>query len=77
MENRKFDKNILHIFASHLIESSNQVNYSGDLSDLGNEIGYQLPRLYANWTDEDTENILAGVKHGIDLRIRELKLKLK
>lgn len=75
--NRTFDKNILHIFAKVLIEASDNIKYTGDIGDLGNEIGYQLPNLYANWSEQDTQAVLNGIKHGIDLKLRELKLGIK
>ncbi len=74
---RTFDKNILHIFAKALIEASNNIQYTGDISDLGNEIGYHLTNLYANWGEQDTQAVLSGIRHGIDLKQREIKLGLK
>lgn len=49
-------------------ESLKQVKYdNGDLSDIGNEIGYTLGKTLPNLTEEEIKIFIFGVKHGISL----------
>lgn len=40
---------------------------NGDLSDIGNEIGFQLGSILPNMTDEEIRDFIMGFKHGISL----------
>ena len=40
---------------------------NGDLSDIGNEIGFQLGSILPNMTDEEIREFIMGFKHGISL----------
>lgn len=42
------------------------IHYIGDESDLGNEIGYSIGKVI-NFTEEDTESFIHGIRHGISL----------
>jgi len=42
------------------------IKYVGDESDLGNEIGYTIGKVI-NFTEEDTESFIHGIRHGISL----------
>lgn len=48
-----------------IIQQLDKINYHGDLSDLGNEIGIVI----AKYLDEETtvEDFIHGLKHGISL----------
>lgn len=40
---------------------------NGDLSDIGNEIGFQLGSILPNMTDEEIGDFMMGFKHGVSL----------
>ena len=40
---------------------------NGDLSDIGNEIGFQLGSILPNMTDEEIREFMMGFKHGVSL----------
>jgi len=40
---------------------------NGDLSDIGNEIGFQLGSILPNMTDEEIRDFMTGFKHGVSL----------
>jgi hypothetical protein len=44
----------------------NEINYDGDLSDVGNEIGIILGEQLVK-TDDDLHDVISGLKHGISL----------
>lgn len=43
------------------------VTYEGDLSDIGNEIGYILGNIIPNMTQEEIDTFITGFKHGVSL----------
>jgi hypothetical protein len=64
---RTFDKNDLNWITNSLKEYANRMNYTGDLSDCGNEIGIIVGERYKNITEDDIQNFISGIKHGISL----------
>ena len=54
---------ILTEFDQHKTE----INYIGDLSDLGNEVGFIVGRVYSNMTQEEINSFITGFKHGVSL----------
>jgi hypothetical protein len=47
------------------------VTYEGDISDVGNEIGYVLANYIGDYDEEgawDLDAFIAGVRHGISLK---------
>lgn len=72
---KKFDSNVLNIFANELKSASSTIKYNGDISDFGNEIGYRLLNLFHDWNDNDTKDFIDGIKHGLDLKKREIKIE--
>ena len=61
-------KNILASLSQRLIEVAHEKNYTGDLSDVGNEIGI----IVGDWIDEnkfgfEKDSFISGIKHGISL----------
>lgn len=69
MENivREFDKTKLNYIANTLKETANTMEYIGDISDLGNEIGYTVGSVYKDMTEEDIDDFISGFIHGISL----------
>ena len=57
-------KEILTILASRLEEVDYQ---NGDISDVGNEIGFQLGSILPEMTEEEVQDFIHGFKHGISL----------
>jgi hypothetical protein len=64
---REFDNTKLNYIANSLKESVNRMEYVGDLSDLGNEIGITIGHAYENMTEEDITEFIMGFKHGVSL----------
>jgi hypothetical protein len=64
---REFDNTKLNYIANSLKESVNRMEYVGDLSDLGNEIGITIGHAYENMTEEDIKEFIMGFKHGVSL----------
>jgi hypothetical protein len=54
---------ILNEFEKHKVE----INYIGDISDLGNEVGFILGRVYNKMTQEEIDDFVIGFKHGVSL----------
>lgn len=53
---------------TQLSERLPSVEYQyGDLSDIGNEVGYQLGQLLEDMTKDEIELFIVGFKHGISL----------
>ncbi len=63
---KEFNKVILDQIISGLKDRSDQFNYIGDLSDLGNEIGFIIGSIY-NMTQEDIKDFNIGFNHGVSL----------
>ncbi len=40
---------------------------NGDISDIGNEIGYQLGSIIKDMTEVEIDLLIKGIKHGISL----------
>jgi len=40
---------------------------NGDISDIGNEVGYNLGRILSDMTEEEIENFITGFRHGVSL----------
>lgn len=49
------------------ILSHTNVTYLGDLSDVGNEIGYAIGQIIENMTQEEIDAFITGFKHGVSL----------
>ena len=57
---------MIHI-ANSLKENAITTNYEGDISDLGNEIGYVLGTFIDNMNEEQITDFIHGLQHGISL----------
>ena len=58
------------VFTEVLIKISDHlamVTYEGDLSDIGNEIGYILGNTIPNMNKEEIDAFITGFKHGVSL----------
>ena len=69
MENmdREFNKTKLNYIANTLKEAVNRMEYTGDMSDLGNEIGITVGHAYENMTEENINDFISGFRHGVSL----------
>ena len=69
MENmsREFDNTKLNYIANTLKETANRMEYIGDISDLGNEIGVTVGHAYKNMTEENINDFIFGFRHGVSL----------
>jgi 2-keto-4-pentenoate hydratase/2-oxohepta-3-ene-1,7-dioic acid hydratase in catechol pathway len=43
------------------------MNYTGDISDLGNEIGVTVGHAYKDMTEEEIKDFITGFRHGVSL----------
>ena len=64
---RTFNSDDLSWIAFSLIEYSRSMDYEGDLSDCGNEIGNIVGSKYKNMTEGEIEDFITGIRHGISL----------
>jgi hypothetical protein len=48
-------------------ERAENLSYTGDVSDLGNEIGIAVGNLLPGITEDETWDLVAGVRHGLSL----------
>ena len=49
------------------ILSQTNITYQGDLSDVGNEIGYAVGQVFENITQKQIDAFITGFKHGVSL----------
>ena len=64
---RTFNSDDLSWIALSLKEYSWRMDYEGDLSDCGNEIGNMVGSKYKNMTEDEIEDFITGIRHGISL----------
>lgn len=53
--------------ANSLDKRKMQRNYYGDISDLGNEIGYAVGNIIKDITEVEMNDFIHGIRHGISL----------
>ena len=53
--------------ANSLKVSTGGMNYIGEISDLGNEIGVVVGLAFKDMTDEDITDFIQGFRHGVSL----------
>jgi hypothetical protein len=64
---RVVDNTKINDIANSLKVSTSGMNYIGDISDLGNEIGVVVGLAFKDMTDEDITEFIHGFRHGISL----------
>lgn len=64
---RTFNNNDLSWIGFSLTEKAIRDSFEGDLSDCGNEIGYIVGCKYKNMTEDEIEDFITGIRHGISL----------
>lgn len=57
----------IEYIAKELSNRKMQRSYHGDISDLGNEIGYAVGRIVENMNDTEITDFLHGIQHGISM----------
>tara|TARA_R110000868_G_scaffold393417_2_gene664429 strand:+ start:7872 stop:8090 length:219 start_codon:yes stop_codon:yes gene_type:complete len=67
MTEREFDNAKLNFIANSLKEGVDRMNYVGDISDLGNEIGIVVGSAFKDMSDEDITDFIHGFRHGVSL----------
>jgi len=67
MKNRKFNKWDLDYITNGLRVRVDRMEYEGDLSDLGNEVGMNVGYRYKDMTQDDINDFINGFKHGVSL----------
>ena len=51
-----------------MCETFKEIEYNnGDISDVGNEIGFALGKVLSNLTEEEIKDFIHGIRHGISL----------
>jgi len=59
--------NFQHIL-TQIREHLDKVSYdNGDISDIGNEIGFTIGSILENMTQEEINDFIHGFKHGVSL----------
>ena len=64
---RVVDNTKINDIANSLKVSTSGMNYIGDISDLGNEIGVVVGSAFKDMTDEDITDFIQGFRHGVSL----------
>jgi len=44
-----------------------KINYNGDISDFGNEVGYALGKVIEDMSERQIKDFISGLRHGISL----------
>lgn len=57
---------IMKLLSLTINEKLDEIKYQGDISDLGNEVGYCLGKVL-HMSKQDTNDFITGLKHGISL----------
>ncbi|MFN7656467.1 MAG: hypothetical protein ACK5OW_01630 [bacterium] len=51
-----------------LCQTFNEIKYNnGDISDVGNEIGFSLGKILPNLSEGEIRDFIYGIQHGISL----------
>ena len=51
-----------------MCQTFDEIHYmNGDISDVGNEIGYALGKVLENLQEDEIKNFIHGIRHGISL----------
>jgi hypothetical protein len=64
---REFNNKVFNKIIESLKNRMDQMQYEGDISDLGNEIGYAVGKVFDNMKDEEIKDFTSGFKHGVSL----------
>ena len=64
---RLFSPQIFKSILKEMEERRETLNYIGDISDLGNEIGIAIGKQYPKMTDIEVNELILGLRHGISL----------
>ena len=64
---RLFSPKVLENLIEDLKERQKEINYIGDISDMGNEIGISVGKLYPEMNQQEIEDLIHGIRHGISL----------
>ena len=57
---------MMKLLSSKIDEKLKDIKYQGDISDLGNEVGYCVGKVLT-MNEQDTNDFITGIKHGISL----------
>jgi hypothetical protein len=55
------------LIAKELENRKMQRSHYGDISDLGNEIGYSVGNVIKYMTETETNDFIHGIRHGISI----------
>jgi len=51
-----------------MCQTFDEIRYmNGDISDVGNEIGYALGKVLENLQEDEIKDLIHGIRHGISL----------
>ena len=64
---RVVDNTKINDIANSLKVSTGGMNFIGDISDLGNEIGVVVGLAFKDMTDEDITDFIQCFRHGVSL----------
>ena len=67
MINNKRNMEFIDILNKMAKELPNVKYKNGDLSDIGNEVGFQLGSILADMTEEEIQDFIVGFRHGVSL----------
>ena len=64
---RLFSPKIFENLIEDLNQRQKEINYIGDISDMGNEVGISIGMIYPNMNPNEIEEFIHGIRHGISL----------
>lgn len=64
---RLFSPKIFQDLLEDLKKREKEINYIGDISDMGNELGISVGKLYPEMNQQEIDDLIHGIKHGISL----------
>ena len=64
---RLFSPKVLENLIEDMKKRGREINYIGDISDMGNEIGISVGKLYPEMNQQEIEDLIHGIRHGISL----------
>jgi hypothetical protein len=59
-------KLMMKLLSAKINENLENIKYRGDISDLGNEVGYCVGKVLS-MNEQDTNDFIIGIRHGISL----------
>jgi hypothetical protein len=64
---REFNSKVMDQILKEFELHKSDIDYVGDISDLGNEVGFIVGRVFNKMTDSEINDFIIGFSHGVSL----------